>query len=379
MKEEDEELKKKSKILEMLGIEFEEVEEGEEKLKNSIIKNVEKGKEELKNNEKIKIRFKKGNYFDIVYKDEEVFIPYEENSALNENENENENTLLLDKNDENDEKYIWKGILSKANELEGKIELSQLKSNGYYKLEDTGPKYVNIHKGHLVAHAYEKYLDIPKEFFGKGNASNIRPQTMRSNCSSSEDFGQLYFENKILNYLKNNDSGSIYFEVEPIYFDKEDKIPIGNRYLAYGGKDKDNEKYKNFSNFHVFIPNYDINIIPKKDEVTYKDFYNFKIEENTENFSGIIVHKINVSEKMYKSIENEGKKEIFCLHNKNINKIKENSEVLIENSSKKQIIICKNIDEIPTEEINKYPEISEYISNYDKIPNSGKIIKIEFQ
>lgn len=121
---------------------------------------------------------------------------------------------------------------------------------------------LTIHRGHLLADSFDKYL-VPKgnekdskvtAFFGKGNIDNINYQTKEANCSEEECYGQLHFEQKILNFftrkskrLTASDKGIIYL-VEEIF--KEGKS-LGRLLLSYG-EDPDIQ-------FFVFIPN----IFPK--------------------------------------------------------------------------------------------------------------------
>jgi hypothetical protein len=121
---------------------------------------------------------------------------------------------------------------------------------------------LTIHRGHLLADSFDKYL-VPKgnekdskvtAFFGKGNIENINYQTKEANCSEEKYYGQLHFEQKILNFftrkskrLTASDRGIIYL-VEEIF--KEGKS-LGRLLLSYG-EDPDIQ-------FFVFIPN----IFPK--------------------------------------------------------------------------------------------------------------------
>lgn len=47
----------------------------------------------------------------------------------------------------------------------------------------------------------------------------------------------------------------VYYEVEAMYYSSNDKVPIGNRLLAYINYKKTNDWQDYVELFHVFIPN----------------------------------------------------------------------------------------------------------------------------
>ncbi|MBD5070038.1 MAG: hypothetical protein HDT50_07745 [Lactobacillus sp.] len=123
-----------------------------------------------------------------------------------------------------------------------------------------------IHKGHLLA--YDFFDCIPhvpvqftKEKKGTKNKYNIYTQFKRANCNKKNDHGQLYFENKVSNYLKKSDTAKIYYEVEAIFRNENDVVPMGNRIKAISL-----DKTTDFKDFHVFIPNFQ--------EIGFKDSIN---------------------------------------------------------------------------------------------------------
>ena len=117
-----------------------------------------------------------------------------------------------------------------------------------------------IHKGHIIARRFLKYLYkliqglTPQEkgtFVGTSNKSNIIPQTSQANLNSSEIHGQAFFENIVDKFLKENTS-TVYYEAEAIYYDAKDKIPIATR--LYYKTIKVDEGIEPIEK-HVLIPN----------------------------------------------------------------------------------------------------------------------------
>ncbi len=135
-----------------------------------------------------------------------------------------------------------------------------------------------IHRGHFLAHSFKDFL-VPRNlyqdfsktkqkidhYFGKGNEDNIYYQTKKANCNSTDFHGQLYFEDKVLNFFKNelvkdNCDYSVLYEIEDIRCDKQPSCSLGRRLLIIFLKDKkiiqDKVLEARFNNYHVFIPNY---------------------------------------------------------------------------------------------------------------------------
>ena len=128
----------------------------------------------------------------------------------------------------------------------------------------------NIHRGHILGNSLIEQLselkyngsDIKSQFdpidfgFSKGkkNPLNIFPQTKEANINSSTLHGQLYFEQIVFKFLKNDPNESdvtgdkVYYEAEAIYFKPDDLIPIGTRLYI-------KSIANNLLQYHVFIPN----------------------------------------------------------------------------------------------------------------------------
>ena len=72
-------------------------------------------------------------------------------------------------------------------------------------------------------------------------------------CNDNFNNGQSYFEKIVCGIIENYTSKGIfeccYYEVEAIFLDIDDKMPVGNRVLFF-----DKENFEN--SFHVFIPNF---------------------------------------------------------------------------------------------------------------------------
>ena len=130
----------------------------------------------------------------------------------------------------------------------------------YYTTNDGIPHNNLIHRGHLLGKQFEKFLfestslkNDTIHFFDKNNIDNIYQQFSRANCNDKSNNGQLYFENIvngiIENYTKKGIFECCYYEVEAIFIDIADRMPIGNRILFF-----DKENFEN--SFHVFIPNF---------------------------------------------------------------------------------------------------------------------------
>ena len=130
----------------------------------------------------------------------------------------------------------------------------------YYTTNEGIPHDNVVHRGHLLGKQFEKFLfestslkNDTIHFFDKNNIDNIYQQFSRSNCNEKSNNGQLYFENIVCgiieNYTSNGIYESCYYEVEAIFLNIDDKMPVGNRVLFF-----DKENFEN--SFHVFIPNF---------------------------------------------------------------------------------------------------------------------------
>lgn len=134
-----------------------------------------------------------------------------------------------------------------------------------------------IHRGHLLAYAFFDcipYVSVQftKEKKGTRNKYNIYAQFKRANCNKKNDHGQLYFEDKVSNYLKKSVTAKIYYEVEAIFRNEDDVVPIGNRIKAISL-----DKTDDFKDFHVFIPNFQE--IGFKDRIAKESDYKFSYRE----------------------------------------------------------------------------------------------------
>lgn len=142
---------------------------------------------------------------------------------------------------------------------------------------NTRGKFLNlIDGGHLLGQFTNKYFNF-ESFFGDHKKEKIKrnrydefPQFSRANRNrktGSGENGQEYFENQVSHF--DDKIGTLttvfYYEVEAIFKEKEDKIPIGTRlyvlnknngifnFNTNNGRNKNKLKVP----FHVFIPNCD--------------------------------------------------------------------------------------------------------------------------
>lgn len=116
--------------------------------------------------------------------------------------------------------------------------------------------YDGFDRGHFIADSLKPFLLTQDEingnkkqvelFFGKGNVDNISPQSPEANRNSVKFAGQLRFEQKILNYLKNTeDNREVYYEIEEITID--DDVVLGRRiYINFLNSEE--------KSIYVFIP-----------------------------------------------------------------------------------------------------------------------------
>ena len=141
------------------------------------------------------------------------------------------------------------------------------------RIEDKSKSVLRIdgvHAGHLLGKVFYKNNYIPlmkcgskdvyfrKSKIGKKNKYNIYTQSKNANCNSKDQRGQNYYEGKIDKYLERSSDGiMIYYEVEAIFLNKENKVPIGNRIKAelISTGNKNNVTNEEFEKIHVFIPN----------------------------------------------------------------------------------------------------------------------------
>lgn len=130
----------------------------------------------------------------------------------------------------------------------------------YYNTNDGIPHNNIVHRGHLLGKQLKKFLFESSSikngtihFFDKNNIDNIYQQFSRANCNDNFNNGQSYFEKIVCGIIENYTSKGIfeccYYEVEAIFLDIDDKMPVGNRVLFF-----DKENFEN--SFHVFIPNF---------------------------------------------------------------------------------------------------------------------------
>lgn len=198
---------------------------------------------------------------------------YKEKELDNKKEKELDNKDVYFIKDMYDEKlgknFGWKVILKPDQNGEKYKITTELKK----RIEDKSRpklKINGVHAGHLLAESFYTNNYIPlmecgnedvhfrKNDSGKKNKYNIYPQFADSNCNSTNKRGQNYYEQRIVEYLKNSDKNAvIYYEIEAIFRNKEDKIPIGNRIkaeLILPSTDLPSTDEK-FKKFHVFIPN----------------------------------------------------------------------------------------------------------------------------
>lgn len=127
----------------------------------------------------------------------------------------------------------------------------------------------NIHRGHLLAKAFKKYLvplnlletetdsDSDSEnkhkhkidaYFGKGCSENITYQSKDGNCTSDEKKGQLFFENKIIEFLEDYPEEKVKFKIYNLSLAERS---LGRVLIIENKNENDVEPI----NFKVFIPN----------------------------------------------------------------------------------------------------------------------------
>lgn len=134
----------------------------------------------------------------------------------------------------------------------------------YGVLEDTIRHIGVIDRGHLLADRFSDNIKIkiknplPNQsdnFFSKKNMNNILPQFCKANEGRKNGKSQKDFEEQVRDWLKIENS-TVFYEIQPIFTDSNDTMPIGNRILAINLNTK--------AQFHVLVPNfYDEDKAPK--------------------------------------------------------------------------------------------------------------------
>lgn len=169
-------------------------------------------------------------------------------------ENEKLKKMLNGKEYLND-KLQWTLILSgEPNRKFYDEYISEIKGTVHFEHNDA------VHRGHYIASVFKPYI-VPKDFlltdkvfvyFGKGNTNNIYYQSAAANCNSAKVRGQLYFEQKIDNFLKDRDvKKKVLFQIQDYRF-LESQVSPGRRIL---GIFIENEEVLLQDSFHAFIPN----------------------------------------------------------------------------------------------------------------------------
>lgn len=171
------------------------------------------------------------------------------------------NSIFSEKSDVDENHFSWTAYLSGKPEKVNVPEIDPASFSKEYKL--------NLDKGHLIAKRFMQYIgsnvEELKPFFYKNNRSNIIYQFINTNRNFKDEYGyqaygQSLFEARVAEEIENN-SNNIYYQIEPIFFEEQDKIPIGTRIIAFRKTDNKNEFNLDKENikvpFHVFIPNYD--------------------------------------------------------------------------------------------------------------------------
>lgn len=172
---------------------------------------------------------------------------------------------------------------------------------GEFDRSNNDPKLSFLDKGHLVAREFQKYIcgqnESTDNFFYKNVSSNIAYQFCDKNRGNGKKRGQHQFEQAVMNcFPKDNDEDSeskkvlVYYKIEPIFLNTDDKIPIGTRIFAFRDTDtsdqvnnfirqsKKKDEFKITLPYHIFIPNY------IEDYDAEKDLDISKIREKFEDF-----------------------------------------------------------------------------------------------
>ena len=157
----------------------------------------------------------------------------------------------------------WEVILKTESDYifyEEFIEKWDYKTTHFHRTND-------IHRGHLLAKVFKKYLiplnlleEVPENkykqkiyaYFGKGCSENITYQSKDGNCTSDEKKGQLFFENEIIEFLKNHPEEKVKFKIYNLSLAERS---LGRVLIIEGEYKNKNENKVESINFKVFIPN----------------------------------------------------------------------------------------------------------------------------
>lgn len=138
------------------------------------------------------------------------------------------------------------------------IEKWDYKTTHFHRTND-------IHRGHLLAKVFKKYL-IPLNlletdsdnknkidvYFGKGCSENITYQSKDGNCTSDEKKGQLFFENKIIEFLEDYPEEKVKFKIYNLSLAERS---LGRVLIIEGEYKNKSENKVESINYKVFIPN----------------------------------------------------------------------------------------------------------------------------
>lgn len=200
----------------------------------------------------------------------------------------------------------WDVLLSNKCEIRSTRDLI-----GNFAVRRTGTKSTLLNKGHLVAKKFQKYIcgeNKPiDDFFCENVIANIAYQFGDKNSGNDKKRGQLQFEQAVMNSFP-KDTGTdsenkkvlVYYEVEPIFLNTDDKIPIGTRIFAFRDTDtsdqvnnfisqnKEKDEFTITLPYHIFIPNYmECKGVEKDSDIikAFKKFYAGDIEDVSKWYS----------------------------------------------------------------------------------------------
>lgn len=146
-------------------------------------------------------------------------------------------------------------------------------------------------RGHLLAKMFKNYICVDikpycvehngtgTDFFSKKNEYNIVPLFKNANEGKLDHPTQVCYENQVYHLLDGNNQYkrkfNVYYEVQAVYANKDDEIPIGIRMLY---SKLENGKFQGEC-VHVFVPNYydhdDSRLISWKD---YRKIYGYRCQ-----------------------------------------------------------------------------------------------------
>ncbi|MGT2829665.1 hypothetical protein [Streptococcus hillyeri] len=136
------------------------------------------------------------------------------------------------------------------------------------KLPPNNPFKINgqkfFHRGHILAKEFYSFIkDERKEGFIKNHDKNGFIQFSVANMQQEKKDNtfrksQAFYENKITEYLKIG-NGKVCYEVKVLFYNKEDKIPIGTKISFKTIENNNNQKALEdcMGCNHIFIPNFD--------------------------------------------------------------------------------------------------------------------------